>query len=258
MSRIVNALLLAAGFGTRLLPITAKIPKCMVSLAGKPLLAHWLEILLPNHVDRVVINTHYLPEVVRSFVAESPWAGRIQLVHEEVLLGTAGTIRENRAYLAQGPMFIAHADNASRFSMQDFVAAFHARPAGCIGTMMTFDSENPGSCGIVELDSRNRVIGYHEKVQEPPSNRANAAVFLFDPGVYDLMAQWPKVTDFCGEFVPHLLGKINTFHNKIYHRDIGTPDSYQRAVEDWGCDAEASGQPLAAHAARSSTRNGSF
>ena len=86
----MRALLLAAGLGTRLRPITDHVPKCLVPIHGKPLLGYWLDMLLPNGVERVLVNTHYLPQAVQAFVAESAWRDSIEMVHEDELLGTGG------------------------------------------------------------------------------------------------------------------------------------------------------------------------
>ncbi len=88
----MRALLLAAGLGMRLRPLTDTVPKCLVPIRGKPLLGYWLELFLGGGVERVLVNTHHLPETVRHFVAESPWRERIALVHEDRLLGTGGPL----------------------------------------------------------------------------------------------------------------------------------------------------------------------
>lgn len=69
----MRALLLAAGLGTRLRPITDRVPKCLVKVQGKPLLDYWLDILLTNGIDRVLVNTHYLPGAVNTYVKQSSW-----------------------------------------------------------------------------------------------------------------------------------------------------------------------------------------
>src|SRR5260221_14266717 len=99
----MKALLLAAGFGTRLRPITDQVPKCLVPVQQKPLLAYWLDLLFPKHVLKMLINTHYLPEQVRQFINTSSWSDRVTLVHEEELLGTGGTALKNRDFLQGGP-----------------------------------------------------------------------------------------------------------------------------------------------------------
>lgn len=222
----MKALLLAAGFGTRLRPLTDTVPKCLVPIHGKPLLAYWLELLVPQQIERVLINTHYLPEVVREFVCASRWSTRIELNHEDVLLGTAGTLLRNRAFLADAPFLLAHADNLSRFDLSAFIAAHRNRPVGIDITMMTFDTDVPQSCGIVESDGQGRVVAFHEKQPNPPGNRANAAVYICEPSVIDFIASLDKeIADLSTEVLPHYLGRMHCFHNADYHRDIGTPES---------------------------------
>jgi mannose-1-phosphate guanylyltransferase len=127
----MRALLLSAGLGTRLRPLTLRVPKCLVPIHGKPLLDYWLEHLFAAATERVLINTHWLPEVVREHVARSPWRDRIDLVHEDKLLGTAGTVLANREWLGDRPFLLAHADNLTDFDLGEFRARHSARPPGC-------------------------------------------------------------------------------------------------------------------------------
>jgi mannose-1-phosphate guanylyltransferase len=230
----VKALLLAAGLGTRLRPLTDTIPKCLVPVRGKPLLGYWLEQLLTNGIDRILINTHYLPSPVRDFVRASPWRGRVDLVHEEVLLGTGGTVLNNRNYFSEDAFLVAHADNLTRFDVRAFIDAHRNRAPGVDITMMTFDTDAPQSCGIVEQDERGVVVGFHEKVQSPPSRRANAAVYIFEPSVIDFLALLGKeVIDISLEVIPRYLGRIQCFYNSDYHRDIGTRESLRLAEQEF-------------------------
>src|SRR5260370_29582133 len=107
----MRALLLAAGIGSRLLPITAKTPKCLVAINGRPLLDYWLELLFGAGIERVLINTHWLAGEVSAFVKASRWVSRIDLVHESELLGTGGTALANRQWFHGQPFMLAHADN---------------------------------------------------------------------------------------------------------------------------------------------------
>lgn len=230
----MKALLLAAGLGTRLRPITDHVPKCLVPIHGKPLLEYWLDMLLTNGVERVLINTHYLPHAVRAYVAASPWRNSIDMVHEEILLGTGGTVLRNRDFLAGGPFMVVHADNLTRFDVAAFIRAHANRPIGVDITMMTFDTDMPQTCGIVDLDERGVVIRFHEKVANPPSNHANAAVYIFEPSVIDFLASLGKeVIDISTEVLPRYLGRMQAFHNSDYHRDIGTPESLALAEREF-------------------------
>jgi len=222
----MKALLLAAGLGTRLRPITDDVPKCLVKIQGKPLLENWLDILLPSGIERVLLNTHYLPNVVREFVAGSPWRDSIVLVHEAELLGTGGTVLRNREFLCDGPFMVAHADNLTRFDVGAFICAHAKRCSGVEITMMTFYTDNPQSCGIVEVDERGVVNRFHEKVTNPPCNLANGAVYIFEPSVFDFLVSLDKkVIDISTEILPRYLGRIQAIFNGDYHRDIGTPES---------------------------------
>jgi mannose-1-phosphate guanylyltransferase len=225
----MNVLLLAAGMGTRLQPVTHSVPKCMVPIAGRPLLSYWLELLLDTRAaDSVVINTHYLSGVVEKYCSTSEHSERIKLSHEPTLLGTGGTLLRHSSALRGSDLLVAHADNLTLFNPVDFLARHADRPSRCLLTMMTFQTDSPQSCGIVELDSDGVVQAFHEKVSNPPSNLANAAVFIFSSEALDLITSlFPKTLkdddtlDISLHFIPRLLGRIYTFHNLIYHRDIG-------------------------------------
>ena len=90
----MRALLLSAGLGTRLQPFTNTVPKCLIPIHGRPLLDYWLDLLFEQGIERVLINTHYLPSMVTEHIAKSIWFDRIDTVFEEQLLGTAGTIKK--------------------------------------------------------------------------------------------------------------------------------------------------------------------
>lgn len=232
----MKALLLAGGLGTRLRPITDKVPKCLVPIHGKPLLHYWLHLLLPNGIQQILINTHYLPGPVRSFVKSHPHKERISLVHEDVLFGTAGTLLKNRDWLEGGPFLLAHADNLTRFDVGAFLDAHAERPQGVEITMMTFKTDTPQSCGIVE-DKNDIVIGFHEKVSNPPGNEANAAVYIIEPSILEFISALNReFIDFSTEVLPHYLGRMQIFRNTVYHRDIGTQESLRLAEQETSPD----------------------
>ena len=229
----MKALLLAAGLGTRLRPLTDTIPKCLVPIHGRPLLGYWFDLLLDGGFERILVNTHYLPDAVRAFVSGSRWRSKVDLVHEANILGTGGTLLANRKWLEGQAFLVAHADNLTRFDAGGFVVSHAARPRDCAITMMTFDTDAPQSCGIVE-EQAGVVVAFHEKVANPPGTRANAAVYIFEPEVLDFLASLGKpVIDLSTEVLPQFLGRIHTFHNTWYHRDIGTLASLALAEREF-------------------------
>lgn len=226
----MKALLLAAGFGTRLRPITNSIPKCLVPIHGKPLLSYWLDLLLEHGIDEICINTHYLSDLVQDFIDSQGLKNKVHLVHEDFLLGTAGTVLNNRQFLQNAPFLLAHADNLTSFDLQAFMQTHFMRKPGVEITMMTFETDNPQSCGIVQYNEEQIVTGFYEKVANPPSNYANAAVYILEPSVIDFLDSLNKeIIDFSTEVLPHFLGRMQVFHNADYHRDIGTLESLRLA-----------------------------
>ncbi|MBR1137091.1 MULTISPECIES: nucleotidyltransferase family protein [Bradyrhizobium] len=226
----MRALLLAAGIGSRLRPLTNTTPKCLVRVHDRPLLDYWLDLVFEGGVERALLNTHWLAEQVQAHVAQSRWRDRIDLVHEDELLGTGGTVLANRAWFADQPFLVAHADNLTDFDVEGLLAAHRNRPSGCIMTMLAFRTDDPSSCGILELDQQNRVLAFHEKVKNPPGNLANGAVYVFEHAVIDDIAALGKsVVDLSTEVIPNYLGRILCVETSGYHRDIGNPESLRRA-----------------------------
>ncbi len=230
----MRALLLAAGLGTRLRPITNSVPKCLVEVNGRPLLDYWIELLVKGGIVDILINLHYLPDSVRRYVASRHYPLNIATVYEEQLLGTAGTLLKNRAFFHDEPVALIHADNLSIFDPHAFFERFYKRDDDIEITMMTFHTDTPEACGIVELDERGVVRAFHEKIKNPPGNLANAAVYILAPTVLDFIAELGSdVIDFSTAVLPHFIGRINSFHNDIYHRDIGTVDSFLIAQSEY-------------------------
>lgn len=226
----MRGVLLAAGLGTRLRPITDSIPKCLVPIQGRPLLEYWFELLFESgNIERLLLNLHYFPHAVMEYVKNCRWSERVDLVFEEELLGTGGTIWANRDWFGSEAFFVAHADNLTLFDPKKFHERHSGRPNCCQITMMTFDTDVPEKCGIVEV--RDGIVSaFHEKVLNPPGNRANGAVYMFEPEIIDHLASFNRsFIDISADVLPDYLGKIWTFHNDLYHRDIGSPESLAKA-----------------------------
>lgn len=226
----MNALLLAAGFGTRLRPLTEHTPKCLVTIDGVPLMDIWLAGLSQAGFSRYLINTHYLAGVVEAHLAAHPLRPEIQTVHETTLLGTCGTLLANQDFCRQGTTLVAHADNLCLCDWAEFIRAHERRPEGTVMTMMTFRTATPQSCGIVQLDERGVVTQFFEKQPNPPGDLASAAVYLIEPELFDLIeSRCPGMTDISTELIPRMLGGIFTWHNPGLMMDIGTPESLETA-----------------------------
>lgn len=233
----MRALLLAAGLGTRLRPLTNHLPKCLVPIHGRPLLDYWLEALISQGIDKILINTHYMVPMVRQYLNQSAWLPYVTLVHEETLLGTGGTILRNKDFFEGKAFLLAHADNLTIFDIAKFAAQHLVRPEDTEITMMVFNTPSPQSCGIVELTDQGVVQAFYEKLDNPPGNLANAAVYIIEPSVIAWMEKLGKPQlDLSTEVIPHYLGKIFVYENSTYHRDIGTMESWEAANHDFPQD----------------------
>jgi mannose-1-phosphate guanylyltransferase len=115
-------------------------------------------------------------------------------------------------------------------NINEFIKAHNDRPSNCLMTMMIFETNTPENCGIVKLDSKNRVIEFHEKKNNPPSNLANGAVYILSKQLISLLeTNFKGKSDFSLDIIPQLMGKIYTYKTNELFIDIGTPESYKYA-----------------------------
>ena len=229
--RNLRALLLAAGFGTRLKPITNNLPKCLVEISGKPLLGRWILQLEALGCDSILLNTHYLSNLVMNYLNSFPKNRlKINTSYEEKLKGTAGTLFDNIDFFEGYTGILLHADNVTNFDLRNLLKAHENRPKQCLLTMLTFNCDKPKNAGIIEKDSNDILVAFHEKVENPPSNCANAAIYIFDAEFIAWIKQLNfKPYDFSVDIIPLLLGKIFTYHTNDVYLDIGTPSSLKFA-----------------------------
>lgn len=228
----MRAILLAAGLGTRLRPLTETTPKCLVPIHGQPLLEIWLDRLTKAEFSSFLINTHYLAPLVKAFIQNSPYRERITLVEETDLLGTAGTLVANLDFLQGQDGLLIHADNYCLANFSAFWQAHQCRPAGCLLTMIIFPTATPSTCGIVELNREGVVVAFHEKQENPPGNLANGAIYILSPEFQEMVRErFYDATDFSTEIIPYLMGKIFTYKTNAPFIDIGTPAAYAAANE---------------------------
>jgi mannose-1-phosphate guanylyltransferase len=226
----VRAFLLAAGFGTRLGEMTRTTPKCLLPVGGRPLIDLWFDRLAAAGVERVLLNTHHLAERVRDHVATTRPPLEVELFHEDTLLGSAGTLAANRAFVADGePFLVVYADNASTVDLRQLTAALRPGDAAALGL---FRVEDPRSAGIVELDPDGRVLGFEEKPEHPRSDLAWAGLLVATEALIEAIPDGTP-RDLGREVLPRLAGRMRGVEIEGYHRDVGTPESYARVCADF-------------------------
>ena len=227
-----KALLLAAGLGTRLRPLTESIPKCLVPIAGRPLIDYWVDLLNKAGVQEGLINTHASAGLVRGHVERINRRGSLTLTesHEPQLLGSAGTIAANPDLADDADeVIIIYADNLSDADLR-LMLERHRRHEDPV-TMLLFHTPDPQACGIVELDQHDRVVSFFEKPRHPQSTLANAGLYIVDAEAYREMAT-SKAFDLATDVLPRFVGRMRGWVTDGYHRDIGTPRTYVQAQDD--------------------------
>ncbi|MBI1952013.1 MAG: nucleotidyltransferase family protein [Acidobacteria bacterium] len=235
----MKAYLLAAGPGTRLRPLTDRVPKCLVPVGGEPVLGRWLRACRLAGVDEVLVNTHHLPDSVRAF-AEGPGRAhgvRVRLHHEERLLGSAGTVRATRDFVrGEESFFIIYADNVSDVDLAS-LRDWHARHDDPL-TVGLFRAPHPENCGVAVLDGQGRIVEFEEKPPRPASPWASAGIFV---ARLSLLGRLDEIAaerggeagalDFGYHVLPRLVvrGEARGYRIEEFLLDVGTPEGYAEA-----------------------------
>ncbi len=225
----MKAFLLAAGHGTRLRPITNKIPKCLVPVNGIPMMGYWFSLFRKHGISDVFINLNHFPEQVKEYVDNNKKEIRVTLYYEDHLLGSLGTILKNRKFVMdEEDFFIFYADNLTNVNLTEMYWAH--KKSGLPFTMGLFRTNDPKSCGIAELDKNNRVIDFVEKPQHPKSDLANAGIYIMKPELLDRLS-FPenKLLDIGFDLLPLLKNKMLGYEIRDFLLDIGTHKNYNLA-----------------------------
>jgi len=180
----VKAMVLAAGEGRRLRPITDKLPKPMVPLGGRPLLEYTVQWLRRYEVRDLVINLHYYPDVVRQHFGDgSAYDVSITYSYEPELLGTAGAIAAVAPLFEEERFLIVYGDNLSTCDLSRLIA-FHGQKGG-VATLAVHFREDVSQSGMVVLDEEDRVLSFREKPDpsEVTSHWANGGLIVAEPAL---------------------------------------------------------------------------
>jgi NDP-sugar pyrophosphorylase family protein len=230
----MKAMILAAGEGTRLRPLTATVPKPMVPIVGRPLLAWTLAWLAKEGVTEAAINLFHRPQAIPDFFGEEFCGIRLHYCYEETLRGTAGGVKGASRYFADAPFAVIYGDNLIQADLRR-LAAFHYKTGAAV-TLGLFSHPNPTAAGIVSTDEQGRITRFVEK--PPPdqifADTANAGVYVLDPSVLNHIPD-DMPYDFGRDVFPALLEQRLPLYGKLlggYLQDTGTPQQYRKANWD--------------------------
>lgn len=227
----MKAFILAAGSGTRLRPLTEHTPKCLLPIKGAPLLGIWLENCKRAGISDVLVNAHAHADQVRAFVSSQTSGVRVHLAEEQELLGSAGTLAENRSFVAgENEFFVLYGDVLTNADLADLLR-FH-RERGSAATLGVYEVPDPKRCGIVDVDQHGIVRSFVEKPERPRSNLAFAGLMVCGQAIFDVMPE-NRPADIGFHVLPKLVGKMAATKLCGYLQDIGTMENYRAAQAGW-------------------------
>ena len=225
----MRAMVLAAGRGTRLRPITYELAKPMVPVLDRPVMAHILDLLDRYGFEQVVANLHHFPEAIRGYFGE-----RITYRYEDSLLGTAGGVRNCADLLGSGSFLVISGDALTDVDLGAFVARH--REAGGVATLAVKQVPDTREYGVVLHDRDGRITGFQEKPapEEALSDLGNCGIYLFEPRIFDYFPERPFV-DWAQDVFPVLLENDVPFHIhevREYWNDVGSLGELRQGTFD--------------------------
>jgi len=229
----MKALVLAAGMGTRLGPLTQYVPKPMLPIGGRPLLEYILELLRRHGITDIALNLHHRPDaILRHFGSGEAWGVHLRYSYEASLLGSAGTALRQLAWVYPEPFLVYYGDVYTDADLSRLIERHLASDA--TATIVVHQVDDPSQKGVVEYNTHGRVRRFVEK---PPaervfSNWVNSGIYVLNPEVLHYVTGIPS--DFGSDVFPRLLEagchiQVHPITDTLI--DIGTPENYQLAQQ---------------------------
>lgn len=231
----VRVMVLAAGMGTRLMPLTGEISKPMVPIVNRPVMEHLIRLLARCGFRDLMVNLHYLPDAITGYFEDgSQWDLNVNYSHEERLLGTAGGVKKCEEFFSGKTFLVVSGDALTDVNMVELLA-FH-RESKALATIVVTPVEETSHYGVVLAEDDGRVVGFQEKPPEAEalSNVANSGIYVFEREVLDLIPAG-RPYDFGRELFPLLVetgAALYSWRHNYYWNDVGSIEEYQRGNFD--------------------------
>ena len=235
-SEVQKAMILAAGEGTRLRPLTQKTPKVLLRVGGKPLIGYTLSWLKSRGITEVAINLYHLGDKIKEFLSDGFRFGiNISYSPEDTLLGTAGGVKRIEHFF-NGTFVVVCGDILTDFDLKDMIRFHQKRKA--MATLALLEVPNPRDFGIAEINEERAILTFVEK---PPrgsetDNLASGGVYVLEKGIFDYIPS-DGFSDFAYDIFPKLIeGNLPIYGYVLkaddYLVDIGTIEKYRKVDED--------------------------
>jgi mannose-1-phosphate guanylyltransferase len=235
MTEPVKAMVLAAGKGTRLFPLTDEIPKPMAPVVDTPIIEHIFNLLASHGIQEVHVNVHYLADTLLEAYGEESQANGMQvhLSREDELRGTAGGVKRLQDMF--GDTFVVVSGDALTDVDIGELVSFH-KQKGALATIALHRVYDTSEFGVVEVDEEGNILGFQEKPdpKEAISTLANTGIYVLEPQALDYIPE-DTFFDFARDVFPRFLEEGERFvgyQGDFYWSDIGTLEAYRQAQYD--------------------------
>jgi len=229
---LMDVIVLAGGFGTRLRPWTESIPKPLLPILDKSMIEHVVDVLPESQVERVLIAAGYGVEKMRDHFDNLPLPYEVEIIEETEPLGTGGAIANCRQHLSGGTFCVINGDLITSLRVEEMLE-FH-RLNGGVATISLWEVEDPSRFGVADFrEESGKVMRFQEKppIEEAYSNLINAGTYILEPEIFDLMPTGAHSME--RDVYEHLAatGGLNGFPFKGWFVDAGTPWSFVEATK---------------------------
>jgi len=222
-------MVLAAGLGTRLRPLTNEISKPMVPVLDRPVMGHIVDLLDRHGFERTIANLHWFPDSIREHFGE-----RLSYRYEPELLGTAGGVRGCAEFFGSEPFLVISGDALTDIDLT--ALAERHRQSGGVATLAVKKVADTREYGVVLHDREGRITGFQEKPapEEALSDLGNCGIYVFSPEIFDYFPERPFV-DWAQDVFPTLLENDVAFHiheTREYWNDVGSLGELRQGTFD--------------------------
>lgn len=233
-----RAMIMAAGVGSRLEPLTSCKPKPMVPVGNKPVMEHILVVLKKHNITDVIANTHYLADQITNyFKYNTPEGVNLELLHEKELSGTAGGVKKCETFLNKNDTFVVMSgDSLTDVDLGSLIEKHKNAGAMISMGLKAVLKEDVANLGVVVTDNNGKIIEFQEKppIEEAKSNMVNTGIYIFEPELFKYI---PENTfyDFAKQVFPNAMNDnklLYGFEIKEYWNDIGTLLQYRLSSYD--------------------------
>lgn len=228
-------MILAAGVGSRLDPLTRTVPKPMVPIVNRPVIEHIIAKLKKHGVTEIMVNLHYLGDVIQAHLGNGAKYGvKIFYAQEDRLWGDAGSVKRAEEFFRDDTFLVVGGDDISDIDITSLVK-FH-REKRAVSTIALSVVDDPSEYGIVLMDEDNRINRFLEKPKGQGifSNAANTGIYVFEPEVFDIIPLGVSY-GFGNNVFPQLLAEnkpLFGFVSPSYWRDVGNLQIYRNTQFD--------------------------